>query len=434
MSFGKSFLSAVLAGKSVSSFVGYGQIGHLFQGNEVEVANFVTGFVKAHAALPSLATVETHTGEALAPAPEPASYYFDLLELRHTEREVKKALHNANEKLKGASKDPIGAREVLRECVMNLTAQSMGKQIVDFRHAHDLIVSTFAQQLTKENTGSFMFGWPTLDQMSGGLGVGDMASVVGRPQKGKTWALLYSALHGWKAAGEASLALVKAGQPPLNPKIGSRLLVSMEMATLPIQQRMAAFVAKVEPIKIKKGALSTIGIKQMKEGLLRISHYGSPFYVVDGNLTATVEDIWALARQLDVEAILIDGGYLIKHPSERDRYRRVAENAELIKKELAPLAPTTVSWQFAKSAAKKKKGEKTDLEDIGYTDAIAQVSSLVLGLTEPDSIETLKHRRVDILKGRNGEVGGFNVGWDFDAMNFEEIFGEDALPKENAYL
>ena len=86
-----------------------------------------------------------------------------------------------------------------------------------------------------------------------------------------------------------------------------------------------------------------------------IKGYGAPFYVVDGNLTATVEDIWTLARQLKPDAIFIDGAYLVKHPKERDRYRRVAENAELMKRELAALAPTVCSWQFAKTAAKKNK-------------------------------------------------------------------------------
>ena len=128
-----------------------------------------------------------------------------------------------------------------------------------------------------------------------------MASVVGRPQKGKTWAMLYAALHGWHSAGEASMALAKAGQPALNPKIGSRLIVSMEMSNLQIQQRLAAYVARVEPSKIKKASLTTIGYDNLKKGLSRIRKYNCPLYVVDGNMTATVEDIWALARQLDVE-------------------------------------------------------------------------------------------------------------------------------------
>jgi hypothetical protein len=114
----------------------------------------------------------------------------------------------------------------------------------------------------------------------------------------------------------------------------------------------------------------------------------------------------------------------MKHPTVKDRYQRVAENAELIKSELCEVAPTSVSWQFARSKDKKKlkQGEtqKKDLEDIGYTDAIGQVSSLVLGLLQNESIETIILRIIDILKGRKGETGQFSTHWDFQSMNFAE--------------
>ena len=111
----------------------------------------------------------------------------------------------------------------------------------------------------------------------------------------------------------------------------------------------------------------------------------------------------------------------MKHATERDRYRRVAENADLMKQELAALAPTTVSWQFAKSASKKKKGEQVTGDDVGYSDAIYQVSSVLMGLFEPDSVETLNRRKVEILKGRKGEVGSFVTNWNFTRMDFSEI-------------
>jgi hypothetical protein len=100
---------------------------------------------------------------------------------------------------------------------------------------------------------------------------------------------------------------------------------------------------------------------------------------------------------------------------------------ELMKQELAALAPVVVSWQFSRDAAKKnkKKGEKAGLEDIGYTDAIGQVSSLVLGLFEEESVETIKQRKIEILKGRNGEIGSFITRWDFNKMDFSEIEDED---------
>jgi hypothetical protein len=135
-----------------------------------------------------------------------------------------------------------------------------------------------------------------------------------------------------------------------------------------------------------------------------------------------------LARQLAPEAIYVDGGYLLKHPRERDRYKRVAENADLIKQSLSDLAPVACSWQFARAAAKKSKksklGDEVGLEDIGYTDAIGQASSLVLGLFEEDSVETIKQRRVSILKGRNGEIGQFSTRWNWLTMDFTEILVE----------
>jgi hypothetical protein len=112
----------------------------------------------------------------------------------------------------------------------------------------------------------------------------------------------------------------------------------------------------------------------------------------------------------------------MKHPKEKDRYKRVAENADLMKQELAAIAPLCVSWQFAKTASKKnaKKGEKPGLEDIGYSDAIPQVSSVVLATLQEETHEAYETRVIDILKGRNGEVGRFKTNWNFMQMDFTE--------------
>jgi hypothetical protein len=119
--------------------------------------------------------------------------------------------------------------------------------------------------------------------------------------------------------------------------------------------------------------------------------------------------------------------YLLKHPRERDRYKRVAENADLIKQHLSDLAPTVCSWQFSREAAKKSKSKGTEhvgLEHIGYSDVIAQVSSLVLGLFEEESPATVKQRRIELLKGRNGETGHFFTRWDWMRMHFDEVLDD----------
>jgi hypothetical protein len=65
------------------------------------------------------------------------------------------------------------------------------------------------------------------------------------------------------------------------------------------------------------------------------------------------------------------------------------------------------------------------LEDIAGADAIGQIASVVLGLLQEESIESLMTKRFEILKGRSGEVGSFDTNWVFDlpgnAMDFSEV-------------
>jgi replicative DNA helicase len=141
-----------------------------------------------------------------------------------------------------------------------------------------------------------------------------------------------------------------------------------------------------------------------------------------------VEDLWNLAQTLNPDHIIVDGAYLLSHPNPRlNRFDRVAENSRLLKSAVATNlgVPATCSWQFNREAAKKAKakkgGDKGDLEDIGFADEIGQLSSLVLGLYQPDSVETLHQRQIQIIKGRNGECSGFNINWDFRTMDFSEV-------------
>lgn len=417
MSLGKMFLSAVLAEGSVSGLLQHGPMDHLFKASEIDAYKFVREFVKSYQKLPTADTIEAHTGETLVPHTEPAGYYFDLLELRHTELALKQGMKKASDLLLPENKDPAEALRVITDTAMQLIAHKNAKQVVDFRDAYEMLMADYVAKWNAPDQYGLQLGWPTLDEMTGGLVKGDLISFIGRPAAGKTWMMLYAALHGWRK--EALL------QPDHYEQ--SRMFVSMEMNALSIQQRLIAIQASLPFSKIKHASLSTVGLKQLKEGLLEIKGYGAPFYVVDGNLTATVEDIWMLARQLKPDGLFIDGGYLVKHPFVKDRYQRVAENCNLMKQELTPLAPTCVSWQFAKTASKKnpKKGEKVTVDDIGYTDAIAQDSSLAIGLSQEDSVETLNQRVADILKGRNGEVGSFLLRWLFDKMDFSEIEDQD---------
>ena len=45
----------------------------------------------------------------------------------------------------------------------------------------------------------------------------------------------------------------------------------------------------------------------------------------------------------------------------------------------------------------------------------------MLGLFEDDTVETLKQRKVRVLKGRSGETGAFTTKFKFDTMDFSQV-------------
>ncbi|MDH5184981.1 MAG: hypothetical protein OEX12_13950 [Gammaproteobacteria bacterium] len=406
---GTNMLAAILQSQSVSDFVDLGLAESFFTDAEVEGFKFIKGFLKQHGAIPSLDTFLTDAGvyQSLPVTVEPITYYAEELRKRHIHRKMTGALLEAKAHLV-ENKNPEEALNSMLTACSKLVMQKQGNSIVDFRFSEDAIIQTYKNVQLNEGSIGIPFGWSTLDTMSGGAMPGDLISYVGRPATGKTFKLLYSALNAWKHHNKRVLFL------------------SMEMLPIVLQHRLIAMETHVSLTHLNKATLGSPTFKKLKQGLVEIKGAESPFWIIDGNLTANVEDLWTYARMLKPDMIVIDGAYLLGHHNPRlNRFERVADNTRLMKTALATdmKVPVSASWQFNRTAAakaKKKGDDSGDLEDIGFSDEIGQLSSLVLGLFQGESIETMHHRTVKVLKGRSGETGQFNIHWDFYGMDFSE--------------
>jgi replicative DNA helicase len=176
---------------------------------------------------------------------------------------------------------------------------------------------------------------------------------------------------------------------------------------------------------LKDAAFGKHTYDKFTAGLTSVNEYAARFLVVAGSIAATVDDIYNLAQEYECSVVYIDGGYLVRNKNSKlDRYLRVAENVEQMKRYSEDLGLCTfASWQFNREASKKsaKSGvQEGGLEDIACSDAIGQVSSVVLGMFQEDSPETIERREIRVLKGRNGETGKFSIRWDFLKMDFEQ--------------
>jgi replicative DNA helicase len=397
----------------------------MFRPPEQAAFEWVDQHVRKHHVLPQLETLLKKFPQfSEVVAPEPPSYYLDHLETRH----FSSLLNEANLKSQAILEADPGkfneAMAVLKEATSAITRQKFRLKIIDVaQEGPGLILQAYHNVLLVEKMAEF--GWPYLDDMTGGLMGGDVVSFVGRPAAGKTFLSLNTGLFNWRLKR-------------------SVLFVSMEMSPIPILQRIAAMYGHTDLTQLKQGGYSTTApkggtstYKKFVEGLQGMAHEEAKFYVIDGNLAASVDDIYELAAQLQVDIVIIDGAYLCRHKNPRlDRYTKVAENVELMKQHTTAIErPTFASWQFNRDAGKKKgEGKKGGMEDIAFSDAIGQISSVVLGLFQEDTVETLYQRHVDVLKGRNGEIGGFDIEWLFDTMRFNQINTQAQAEAELEYV
>lgn len=384
----------------------------MFKPTEVEAFEWVSSFVKKHHALPH---VETLVGQfpdlSQYPIPEPASYYVEHLEKRLYYDRINAANIESQTILKNTPQNTDEALASIMAAATYIKEHQYRTQIVNFaKEGPQMLIGAYHNVMLMENVGKF--GWQYLDKSTGGLMPGDVVTIIGRPAAGKSWLVFFAAMQNWL--------------------MGKRVLVvSMEMAPLPVLQRLGAMFAGTNISQLKLGAYSSKTFSKFTSSMLKLAKMDNDFLVVDGNLAASVEDVYILAAQMKCDQVYIDGAYLLRHPNTRlDRYTRVAENAELIKRVTSSQKiPTVASYQFARSASKDKKknpGDVATLDDIGSSDVIGQVSTVALGLFQDDSVETLEGRIVRVLKGRNGEVGQFKIGWDFNTMNFHEVTESEA--------
>lgn len=418
MSYALRFLTATLAKQEVGEFLRFGALDHLFDLDPVSqpTYQFVKDYLDTSGELPTIDLVETETNVVLKIEDASCNYLHQKAFEEWTKRTLKLAQAEANQHF---ADDPLQAHKILLAAGHLVEEKQNAPQISNFKDAATSLYPYLVNKWTNKDAIA-SFGWKYLDDQSGGIMPDDLISFVGRPQQGKTWFLLRMALHVWKTM--------------MKPIV----FVTMEMSKEAIMERLAAiwtgtamnffkFGQAASLLPGKAGAKIVNPKQQLKVQLNALQAGDMPdFIIVDGNLAGTVDDVAAVCRQYRPAMCFIDGAYILDNAEAKGIYDAVARNVKLIKRKIctALQTPCACTWQFAKIEDKLKKGAKPTLENIGYSDAIAQFSAVVLGLFEdddPGNVQSLFQRLITVLKGRNGEVGEFRVLWDFVRMLFDQV-------------
>jgi len=408
MDVGGRLLASLLAKGSIVAYKNLRLNQDYFIEQEQALFNYVETFVGKYNKLPTLDTAKEKFKDIPKPV-EPPEFYYDQIEQRFSQRALNRALLDCNELMK--MQDIGGVRMKLAEVQARLDQFGVRRAITDFRtDSWDMVRANYFATVYKQQQQELFFGWPRFDKQCEGMGGGHLISMVGRPGMGKTYLTLKAPLFTWQFCQ------------------GVPLFISMEMPVLDISQRLVAMYAPWGMTAVQSSNITQMGIKALNKKMATAAEFINPFYIVDGRHVKTAEDVRTLVAMLKPTCVATDAAYRMQPPKgmRMNMKDRIDYNIEWLADNVYSFygIPGYHSYQLSREAAKKMKkgkGETVDLEDIYYSDAIGQLSSVVLGLFQNESVETILEREVTVMKGRRGETGAFKIFWDFVTMNFGEV-------------
>lgn len=172
----------------------------------------------------------------------------------------------------------------------------------------------------------------------------------------------------------------------------------------------------------KSGALTLEMEKKYFEFLEEDLPHFEPLIIA----TATgVMGVSAAIDKYNPDIVLIDSAYLMEDDQgAKDDWLRVAH----ITRDLKKLAKRSKKPIFINTQADKNTSKKTgpELGSIMFTQAIGQDSDNVLALFRDEIMINDHEMGLKVLKQREGTLGKMTLNWDFDNMDFSEIFMEQS--------
>jgi len=241
--------------------------------------------------------------------------------------------------------------------------------------------------------------WPTMTESILGFQLGHVVYFVARPQTGKTWALLRTAMHCYDSGHRV-------------------LMVTPELTEDECAERLACMQAHVSYSAFTRGRLDPYAEDRLKKHIEECKELNG-FWVSDSTMEFDKTEVEALVSQFDPDVIAVDSIYCFG--DGRNRNERIANASpwliELARKHGRKRLVLATSQMNRKAI----NAETTTIENIYGSDAVGQDAHVIYGLFASDEMYRDKRLGMTQLKVRRGvRHDPFYCNWDLDVMDFGE--------------
>lgn len=233
-----------------------------------------------------------------------------------------------------------------------------------------------------------------------GLGSGDYMLIAGRLGTGKSTVLQHLAVRYFNAGKTV-------------------LFVSTEMGAVDVFSRIDSMLGGFNPLVLRR----TDGLDALKSNFKKV--YGAldaseGGIIVPKRRLPTPQAIGAMAKNLDVDIILVDGVYLLS-PSHRAnaRWEQVTAVSNELKQTALDIKKPIIGTVQIKRGAERRGGHYTD-EAISQSDAFAQDADFVITLFKDEMDDVFPGIELDLIKNRYGPNISCYLDIDYNTMSIKE--------------
>ena len=349
---------------------------------------------------------------AAVPSAASASHYARLVKEKSVVRQLIAA---AGEILHDAYSNPEDPEDILGEAerrIFSIAQQS------EQRHAEKLdeLLNLAIEQL-EANEGRIITGvgtgYPSLDEITSGLQIGEMVIVAARPSMGKTALALNIAEN-----------IVMRDTPVA--------FFSLEMSRQQLVQRLLSSRASVSGHKIRRNMLSDRDMEAIIQATNDLM--GKPLFI-DDTPNLTITQLRAKARRLkqseNIGVILVDYLQLMTSGKRAEsRQQEVSDISRNIKALARELEVPVVCLSQLNRAAEQREGHRPRMSDLRESGSIEQDADVVAMLhresyyhqSDPSWMEANedKHSLAELIiaKQRNGPTATVKLTWDNTCTRF----------------
>jgi replicative DNA helicase len=336
-------------------------------------------------------------------------YYCGILIEKSTLRQMISVAADITTNCFDPEKDPQGVLDGAEAKIFGISESRIKNK---FESVRELLPHTF-EEIEGYSKGTFkgiMTGFKELDDMTTGLGRGDLVIVAGRPSMGKT-----------------AMCLSLAQNTAVRFK-NSTAIFSLEMSKAQLVQRMLCSEARVNMHQLRSGTLPKRDLPKLSFAAGPLSE--APIYI-DDTPGISVLELRAKARRLKaqngLDLVIIDYLQLMgstgKVESRQQEISQISRSLKGVAKELD--IPIIALSQLSR-AVETRTDHRPQLSDLRESGAIEQDADIVLFVYRDEVYnkddENAKGRAEIIIgKQRNGPIGTAHVAFVKDFARFENL-------------